>query len=170
MDANKKEKLKALGGKLANLAPYIAGVLGGPAAGAGVKILKDFLGADDEDSIEDLISVLPIEKVLELKKLDAEMRNAEASILMNAEDNVTRRLESDNLTDSKFTKNIRPALAVFWSLITAAVIVAGLYTMDPEKLGFYQGALFAVAGIQGAIIGFYYGGRSSEKITAIKNA
>lgn len=170
MDPEKKTKLQELGRKLSNFAPYIAGVLGGPAAGAGVKILKDFLGTDKEEDIEDLIADLPIEKVLELKKLDAELRRTEADIAMNAEDNVTRRLESDNATESKFVQFLRPSLAIFWSLITASIIGVGLGTIAPEKLNFYQAALFAVTSIMGAIIGFYFGGRSMEKIAKIKNS
>jgi hypothetical protein len=173
MDPEKNKVLKGLGGKLVNLAPYIAGLLGGPAAGAGAKILKDFLKPSknedikDED-IEDLIAVLPIEKILELKKLDAELKATEAAVTMNAEDNLTRRLESDNLTDSQFVKHIRPGLAAFWSLVTAAVIALGLYATSPERIDFYNAALFATTAIMGSIIGFYFGGRSVEKIARIK--
>jgi hypothetical protein len=169
MDPAKKEKLKNLAGKLGGLVPYIATLLGGPAAGAGMKVLTDFLGAKEDDSIEDLIAALPVEKVLELKKLDADLRMAEAQVTMNMEDNLTRRLESDNATESKFVQFLRPGLAVFWSIVTASVISVGLYALAPEREAFYNAALFAVTSIMGAIIGFYFGGRSAEKIALAKN-
>jgi hypothetical protein len=168
MEAEKLAQLKNFGSKIANIAPYIAGIIGGPAAGAGAIILKEFFGTDDPKAMDAAIATMPIEKILELKALDVQLRQADNAVELGEQDNLTRRLELDVSTDSAFVKVIRPSLAVFWSLITAAVIVTGLYFVAPERSDFYTAALFATTSITGAIIGFYFGGRSMEKIATIR--
>lgn len=97
-------------------------------------VLKTLISKDDNLAQQDK------EVALEMLRMDIEEMDA-----------VTRRWESDNLSDSWLSKNVRPITLVFLTIV---------YT-----IGFFlEYNLDSINQILLLIIGAYFGGRSFEKI------
>ena len=167
MTESNKQKWRNLGKKITGIAPVIAGLLGGPAVGAGAQILTDLLGTDDPDEIETQIEGMSHDEIIELKRTDSSVKIKEIEAEMNIEDNLTARHVSDNATDLKFVQYLRPAMAWVWTLVSIAVVFHGLFFLDILKLGIFEKVLSFVSSILITIIGFYFGSRGLEKVAAI---
>lgn len=145
----------------------IAGMLGGPAVGAGAQILTDLLGTDKPEEIEAQIEGMSHDQILELKRTDSAVKIKEIEAEMNLQDNVTARHVSDNATNLKFVQYLRPAMAWVWTLVAVVVVFHGLFFLDLLKLGIFEKVLSFVSSILITIIGFYFGSRGLEKVAAI---
>jgi hypothetical protein len=99
----------------------------------------------------------------ELAKIEAEGRLAELQADINEQDNVTRRAEADMGSDSWLSKNIRPLTLIF---ILVTYTVFGLMSAWDIEVNQTYVELLGQWGM--LIMSFYFGGRTLEKILAMK--
>lgn len=84
-------------------------------------------------------------------------------------DNATKRLEIDNQTDSWFTRHVRPSLLVFLTvsyilfMYAATFIISDVETMKSAEEFANQLLMLLMP-----VYGFYFGGRTLEKLQTIK--
>lgn len=101
--------------------------------------------------------------LLELKKLEKEGRLDELQADMNEQDNLTERAKADMASDSWLSKNIRPMTLIF---------ILVVYTVFAMMSAFGHNANEAYVTLLGQwgmlIMSFYFGGRTLEKILAMK--
>ena len=102
--------------------------------------------------------------MLELKKLEKEGRLDELQADMNEQDNLTERAKADMASDSWLSKNIRPMTLIF---------ILVVYTVFAMMSAFGHNANEAYVTLLGQwgmlIMSFYFGGRTLEKILAMKD-
>jgi hypothetical protein len=99
----------------------------------------------------------------ELAKIEAEGRLAELQADINEQDNVTRRAEADMGSDSWLSKNIRPLTLIF---ILVTYTVFGLMSAWDIEVNQTYVELLGQWGM--LIMSFYFGGRTLEKILAMR--
>jgi hypothetical protein len=99
----------------------------------------------------------------ELAKIQAEGRLAELQADINEQDNVTRRAEADMGSDSWLSKNIRPLTLIF---ILVTYTVFGLMSAWDIEVNQTYVELLGQWGM--LIMSFYFGGRTLEKILAMR--
>ena len=99
----------------------------------------------------------------ELAKIEAEGRLAELQADINEQDNVTKRAEADMGSDSWLSKNIRPMTLIF---ILVTYTVFGLMSAWDIEVNQTYVELLGQWGM--LIMSFYFGGRTLEKILAMK--
>ena len=101
--------------------------------------------------------------LLELKKLEKDGRLDELQADMNEQDNLTERAKNDMASDSWLSKNIRPMTLIF---------ILVVYTVFAMMSAFGHNANEAYVTLLGQwgmlIMSFYFGGRTLEKILAMK--
>jgi hypothetical protein len=101
--------------------------------------------------------------LLELKKLERDGRLDELQADMNEQDNLTERAKNDMASDSWLSKNIRPMTLIF---------ILVVYTVFAMMSAFGHNANEAYVTLLGQwgmlIMSFYFGGRTLEKILAMK--
>ena len=99
----------------------------------------------------------------ELAKIEAEGRLAELQADTNEQDNLTKRAEADMRSDSWLSKNIRPMTLIF---------ILTVYTVFAMMSAFGHNANEEYVTLLGQwgmlIMSFYFGGRTLEKILAMK--
>ena len=99
----------------------------------------------------------------ELAKIEAEGRLAELQADTNEQDNLTKRAEADMHSDSWLSKNIRPMTLIF---------ILTVYTVFAMMSAFGHNANEEYVTLLGQwgmlIMSFYFGGRTLEKILAMK--
>lgn len=102
--------------------------------------------------------------LLELKKLEKDGRLDELQADMNEQDNLTERAKNDMASDSWLSKNIRPMTLIF---------ILVVYTVFAMMSAFGHNANEAYVTLLGQwgmlIMSFYFGGRTLEKILAMKD-
>ena len=141
MSQEKKNKKKF---KETKLGQFLLGKSGVFQAVADTIPSKGFLGVLKQLIVKD-DTLAQKDKDVALEMLKYDMSEMEA---------VTRRWESDNLSDSWLSKNIRPMTLVFFSIVYGV----GFF-MDYELDNINQILLL--------IFGAYFGGRSFEKINKL---
>ena len=99
----------------------------------------------------------------ELAKIEAEGRLAELQADINEQDNITRRAEADMGSDSWLSKNIRPMTLIF---ILVTYTLFGLMSAWDIEVNQTYVELLGQWGM--LIMSFYFGGRTLEKILAMK--
>ena len=99
----------------------------------------------------------------ELAKIEAEGRLAELQADTNEQDNLTKRAEADMGSDSWLSKNIRPMTLIF---ILVTYTVFGLMSAWDIEVNQTYVELLGQWGM--LIMSFYFGGRTLEKILAMK--
>lgn len=156
-----------LGKKLKPLVPGIAALLGGPAVGAGARVLVDLFQTENPTEIENRIQNISDVELAALRRADAEVQMKDIEAEIAYQESGTRRLESDNATNSRFVQFLRPGTAVFWNLVMFGLIIYGIAFLNEEREQLFQVLLTTVVGILYAIIGFYFPTRGLEKIAAI---
>tara|TARA_R110001632_G_scaffold123751_1_gene236462 strand:- start:33 stop:455 length:423 start_codon:yes stop_codon:yes gene_type:complete len=136
---NKKKFFETRIGKfLKNVAPKILGIIGDVIPNAGIlDKAKDLIKKDSNISKVDKDIAL---ELLEIDKIEIQ--------------EITKRWESDNLSDSWLSKNVRPLTLVFFSLS----YVAGW---------FLEYSLDSITSLLYLIIGAYFGSRGFEKIKSM---
>ena len=101
--------------------------------------------------------------MLELKKLEKDGRLDELQADMNEQDNLTERAKADMASDSWLSKNIRPMTLIF---------ILVVYTVFAMMSAFGHNANESYVTLLGQwgmlIMSFYFGGRTLEKILAMK--
>jgi hypothetical protein len=101
--------------------------------------------------------------LLELKKLEKDGRLDELQADMNEQDNLTERAKNDMASDSWLSKNIRPMTLIF---------ILVVYTVFAMMSAFGHNANESYVTLLGQwgmlIMSFYFGGRTLEKILAMK--
>lgn len=138
---NKKKFFETKVGKfLKKVAPNLLGVIGNVIPNAGIlDTAKELIQKDSTISKEDK------DIALELLKID----------VIEIEE-ITKRWESDNLSDSWLSKNVRPLTLVFFSF---AYVIGW----------FLEYELDSITSLLYLIIGAYFGSRGFEKIKSIGN-
>jgi len=138
---NKKKFFETKVGKfLKKVAPNLLGVIGNVIPNAGIlDAAKELIQKDSTISKEDK------DIALELLKID----------VIEIEE-ITKRWESDNLSDSWLSKNVRPLTLVFFSF---AYVIGW----------FLEYELDSITSLLYLIIGAYFGSRGFEKIKSMSN-
>jgi hypothetical protein len=122
--------------------------------------LLDILGGGVIKQVGDVLDKLTTskeEKLAAQRKIKEVLMQAEA----NAQEQVTRRWEADMKSDNWLSKNIRPLICIFLSIMFVVISIfdgnAGGFTIAPAYVPIYQTLLITVYGA-------YFAGRSLEKI------
>jgi len=122
--------------------------------------LLDILGGGVIKQVGDVLDNLTTskeEKLAAQRKIKEVLMQAEA----NAQEQVTRRWEADMKSDNWLSKNIRPLICIFLSIMFVVISIfdgnAGGFTIAPAYVPIYQTLLITVYGA-------YFAGRSIEKI------
>ena len=138
---NKKKFFETKVGKfLKKVAPNLLGVIGNVIPNAGIlDTAKELIQKDSTISKEDK------DIALELLKID----------VIEIEE-ITKRWESDNLSDSWLSKNVRPLTLVFFSF---AYVIGWFLEYELDSL----------TSLLYLIIGAYFGSRGFEKIKSMSN-
>ena len=101
--------------------------------------------------------------MLELKKLEKEGRLDELQADMNEQDNLTERAKADMASDSWLSKNIRPMTLIFILVVYTVFAMMSAYGYNANE------SYVTLLGQWGMLImSFYFGGRTLEKILAMK--
>jgi hypothetical protein len=122
------------------------------------QIVKDKLGLpdiSDEKLSEVLANITPeqLDKLLDLERQIA------------VEDEVTERLRIDNEADSKFTRHVRPAMLVVLTVFYIGFCAFTTFALkDPAQRETGQQFGDQLMMLLIPIYGFYFGGRTLEKI------
>ncbi len=119
----------------------------------GEKVLDKVL-PDPEAKAKAQVSLMEMAQRGELAQLQADT---------NEQDNLTRRAEADMYSDSWLSKNIRPMTLIF---ILMAYTVFGLMSAWDIEVNQAYVELLGQWGM--LIMSFYFGGRTLEKILAMK--
>ena len=122
--------------------------------------LLDILGGGVVKQVGDVLDNLTTSKE---EKLEAQRKIKE--VLMQAEsdaqEQVTRRWEADMKSDNWMSKNIRPLICIFLTIMFIIISIfdgnLGEFTIAPAYIPIYQTLLITVYGA-------YFAGRSIEKI------
>ena len=125
----------------------------------GSAIDRNFTSKDEKEKNNIELTKIINEGLLDIQKeADAENDAVQKEL--------TTRLQIDMTSDSKLSKNIRPA-----TLIYLSVIITALAILDSCNIGFNIKPMwvdmFKYAWM--AVLSFYFIGRAMEKVTAIKN-
>jgi hypothetical protein len=119
---------------------------------SGAKELVDSVG-----NAIDKIHTSAEEKELVKSEIEKHIFNYEEKI----QQEVTKRWQSDNLSDNFLSKNIRPMSLIFLTIVFTIISFAdgniGQFTLNEEYRPIYQSLLLLT-------FGAYFGGRSYEKI------
>jgi hypothetical protein len=101
--------------------------------------------------------------LLELKKLEKDGRLDELQADMNEQDNLTERAKADMASDSWLSKNIRPMTLIFILVVYTVFAMMSAYGYNANE------SYVTLLGQWGMLImSFYFGGRTLEKILAMK--
>ena len=101
--------------------------------------------------------------MLELKKLEKDGRLDELQADMNEQDNLTERAKADMASDSWLSKNIRPMTLIFILVVYTVFAMMSAYGYNANE------SYVTLLGQCGMLImSFYFGGRTLEKILAMK--
>ena len=99
----------------------------------------------------------------ELAKIEAEGRLAELQADTNEQDNLTKRAEADMRSDSWLSKNIRPMTLIFILIVYTVFAMMSAFGHNANE------EYVTLLGQWGMLImSFYFGGRTLEKILAMK--
>jgi len=122
--------------------------------------LLDILGGGVVKQVGDVLDSLTTSKEEKLeaqRKIKEVLMQAEA----NAQEQVTRRWEADMKSDNWLSKNIRPLVCIFLTIIFVTLSMfdgnLGGFEIDEAYIPIYQTLLITVYGA-------YFAGRSIEKI------
>ncbi len=165
-------------GWLKGIAPLLGTALAGPLGGAAAVFLADKLGAKEktvEAIMESLnapmtpeqlsgikMAEIEFKKFLEQNKIDMVKIQAEAD--KSEQENLSKRHEFDMTSDSKLSKNIRPMTLIFILFAYSAFALMSAFDIDTKT------AYVELLGQWGMLImSFYFGGRSFEKIAALRS-
>ena len=168
MDEQQKQRWRNLGQKIKGIAPGIAALLGGPAVGAGAKILLDHFGAKNDREVAVAIEGLNHEGLLDLKRIDAETTWKELEVEQSIHADFTKRTIAEYETGNRWLWLIRPGLSIFWTGLTAWIVLFSIHgTIPVGKELIVDSAFRFCATIEIAIIGFWFGSRGFEKVAKI---
>jgi cation transport ATPase len=122
--------------------------------------LLDILGGGVVKQVGDVLDKLTTtkeEKLAAQQKIEEVLLKAESQ----AQEQVTRRWEADMKSDNWLSKNIRPLICIFLTVIFVVLSMfdgnAGGFTIQQPYVPIYQTLLITVYGA-------YFAGRSIEKI------
>jgi len=158
------------------VAPILGTALGGPFGGAAAKFIGGKLLGDpeaSEASIADYITAASPENLAELKKIDndfdVQMKQMDVDILKIESESVTTRHKTDMVSDSWLSKNVRPMALVFLTITTMILayfsVFSSLTELQIRTLDMWLGVLLPLLL---TCYGFYFGGRSLEKVKLAK--
>ena len=161
---------------LKSVAPVLGTAIGGPFGGAAAKFIGEkLLGNPDasEADISDYIIGASPAQLTEIKKLDndfdVQMKQLDVDILKIESESVTARHKTDMSSDSWLSKNVRPLALVFLTVTTMVLAYLSIFSSLTEPqiktLDMWLGVLLPLLLTS---YGFYFGGRSLEKVKLAK--
>ena len=161
---------------LKSVAPVLGTAIGGPFGGAAAKFIGEkLLGNPDasEADISDYIIGASHAQLTEIKKLDndfdVQMKQLDVDILKIESESVTARHKTDMSSDSWLSKNVRPLALVFLTVTTMVLAYLSIFSSLTEPqiktLDMWLGVLLPLLLTS---YGFYFGGRSLEKVKLAK--
>ena len=122
--------------------------------------LLDILGGGVIKQVGDVLDKLTTtkeEKLAAQRKIEEVLTKAE----VQAQQEVTKRWEADMKSDNWLSKNIRPLICIFLTIVFVIISVfdgnTGQFSISPAYVPIYQTLLITVYGA-------YFAGRSIEKI------
>lgn len=131
------------------VAPSILNVAGSVTGLSGLKELGNLIRKTD--------TLTPEDKEMALKELEYDMIEAQE---------VTKRWDSDMASDSWLSKNVRPIIVIFLTIMMSVYII-----IDSSVNGFdvKEDWISLLSSLLLLVYGAYFGGRSLEKIQTIRN-
>ena len=148
-------KIIGKAGDLIDDVPKIIGqVASGNPLGAVATVITELSGKKDDPRAVEVINEL----TLRMKEIELEFAKVELEEFRIAEENITKRWESDMNSDSWLSKNIRP-LGMAWVLLTTTIlmIVSWCGVETPQQV------LIMFGGLATSITGAYFVLRTVEK-------
>jgi hypothetical protein len=159
-----------------SVAPVLGTALGGPFGGAAAKFIGDkILGnpVASEADISDYIVGASPDQLAAIKKadhdFDVQMKGLDVDILKIEAESITTRHKTDMSSDSWLSKNVRPMALVFLTVTTVILayfsVFSDLTELQIRTLDMWLGLLLPLLL---TCYGFYFGGRSLEKVKLAK--
>jgi len=167
MDAAKEKKWRDVGRKIRDIAPFIAGLLGGPAVGIGAQVLSEVFDSDDPIEVESKIATMTGEQVVELRQQDAAVRKEMLEVERSEIEAATERLRLDNATNSRYVQFLRPTITYAWTLFSMILLAWGVWFMSDAAAARYDAAMTLISTVLITVYGFYFSSRGAEKLAAI---
>ena len=148
------KKLKAI---LGTLAPTLGAAIGGPIGGQAGQILSSILGVpNNPKSIEDAMSSITAEQMVELKKAEKEFE-----IQMKELDVDLYALETKDIQDArkKFSRDWTPKILGFLTIggFMGYIFLVTLLPPDQNNDTIVSLVLGYLGGLASAVISFYFG-------------
>lgn len=171
---NKEQRLAGLkrlgrsliGAGLPALGTAVAGPIGGQVIGG----ILHGLGLKDGSSISDVEKALETdpEAAVKLKELESQVALAELDLIGVEQQELTKRLESDNSSESWLTRNIRPMTLMVLTGGYLVYIYSVMFILDGPELETATTFGLQLSMLLGSVTSFYFGSRGFEKITRIR--
>lgn len=149
------------------VAPTIAAMLGGPLAGAGVKVLAGHLVGDENasaDQVAEAVSGMRPEQIIELKRIDAELKKQFSDNGIKLAE-IEAKQEQSYISDTADARHTYAGdrqvfllgvavLVLFFVIASGAVwgafaVLTGAFKIDDP------GVLAAVFGLVGSVVGYF---------------
>jgi hypothetical protein len=84
--------------------------------------------------------------------------------IVDAEAQVTQRQTNDMTSDSWLSKNVRPMILIFLTVMTVVLAYSTIFTLPPDKVTLLKPWVDTIGGLLSMVYGFYFGSRGLEKI------
>ena len=84
--------------------------------------------------------------------------------IVDAEAQVTQRQTNDMTSDSWLSKNVRPMILIFLTVMTVVLAYSTIFTLPPDKVTLLKPWIDTIGGLLSMVYGFYFGSRGLEKI------
>lgn len=132
----------------------------------GVSDTIDSIGKAIDDNVTSDEERLILRNELEKIKSDTEVKGGELEQQYEAE--LSKRNETDSKSDSWLTRNIRPLTLIFLMVNTMIVMYITIFADLPgDKVEMVKAWIPLLIALDVTAVGFYFGGRSTEKIKAL---
>jgi len=84
--------------------------------------------------------------------------------IIGAEAQLTARQAADMASDSWLSKNVRPLVLVFLTVMMTILAYTTIFTLPQEKINLLTPWIGELSSLLGMVYGFYFGSRGLEKI------
>lgn len=142
-------------------------LLGNAVLAKGKDFVEEKLGVNLEQMVQTdegklKLAQIQMDNEESLRSWIVEIREQELKFQMAQETAVSDRWKSDMMSDSKLSKNIRPAV-----LIYLLVLLTALLGVSAAGLKIADNIVELVSGLLSIVFTAYFGGRSLEKLTGM---
>jgi hypothetical protein len=147
--------------------PALGTAVGGPAGGIVAASIGSLLGVDpaDERAVETAIAQASPETLVRLREIEAQVEAARLAADETEQRELTARHGADMASDSWLAKNIRPLVLATTTAVYLLFVVVCAFALPVERADLALSLVSGIGSLLIAQVGFYFGGRSGEKIT-----